>query len=308
MASIKYQPDNRPLFLLEQGLELMNYSSGTWIVVFINRIKGPLTEKIVRQALDMTQWRHPRLNCRIVGPLDNLRFECEGTGNIPLRVVNNRHWQDIVLEELNRKIDNNQVLMRAALLQSDRENLISYLITTIHHAIIDGLSGIQLQQEILTNCQNVASGKHPIQRPRLSALPPVEELLPERMRGFKSRIRTRFYLPLSLLTTLWHRPQSLDFEKYLPVALRRCGMVHRQLDEALTHQLLKTCKNKKTTIQAALCAAMLFSTTRKIPVGNKRGVCVSCITTLDLRRRLTPPISEEHLGILASTIISHPAN
>ncbi len=301
--SIKHHPDDRPLSIPEQGFELLSRSSRSWVAMFISCIRGPLTEKIVRRALDMIQSRHPRLNVRIVGPDDNLRFESEGTAQIPLRVVNNEQWQDIVLEELNQNIDSHQVLMRAVLVYS--ENGRCYLITTIHHAIVDGLSGIRLQQEILTNCQNITSGEQMPQVERVSALPPFEALLPETLHGFKDRGKMLFDSVLFLLKTLWFRPKSLGFEKCVPVALRRTGLVQKQLDEALTQQLLKTCKKKNITVQAALCAAMLFAITRKMSVGKKSKLCASCGTSIDLRRRLTPPISDEHLGAMVSTLMSY---
>lgn len=301
--SIKHHPDDRPLSIPEQGFELLSRSSRSWVAMFISCIRGPLTEKIVRRALDMIQSRHPRLNVRIVGPDDNLRFESEGTAQIPLRVVNNEQWQDIVLEELNQNIDSHQVLMRAVLVYS--ENGRCYLITTIHHAIVDGLSGIRLQQEILTNCQNITSGEQMPQVERVSALPPFEALLPETLTGFKARIKMRLDSVRFLLKMLWFRRKSLDFEKCVPLVLRRTGLVQKQLDEALTQQLLKTCKKKNITVQAALCAAMLFAITRKMSVGKKSKLCASCGTSIDLRRRLTPPISDEHMGAMVSTLMSY---
>lgn len=76
--------DNRELVAVEQGLEILNRCAGTFNVVTISRVKGPLSEEIVRQALDLIQDRRPRLNSRIVGSLDSLRFEGGGM-QIPLR-------------------------------------------------------------------------------------------------------------------------------------------------------------------------------------------------------------------------------
>jgi len=91
------------------------------------------------------------------------------------------------------KIDSSQGLMRAVLVQTSNENNINYLITTVHHAIIDGLSCIRLHQEILTYCQQIASGTQISQLPHLSALPPIDALLPKSMKGFKGLIKSRFF-------------------------------------------------------------------------------------------------------------------
>ncbi|GAB4208568.1 MAG: hypothetical protein Fur006_67550 [Coleofasciculaceae cyanobacterium] len=139
--------NNRKLVALEQAMEILNRRAGSYNVVTASRIKGPLSEELVRQALDLVQRRHPRLNSRIVGTLDNLRFETQGTRKIPLRVVNkfhNEQLQDVVVEEMNEKIDSGKVLVRAVLVHIESEDNTSYLLTTIHHAITDALSGIRL--------------------------------------------------------------------------------------------------------------------------------------------------------------------
>jgi hypothetical protein len=306
MTQIKNNPiENRPLSSYETHLEILNRNYSTWFIVFISRIKGPLHEEIVRQALDLIQCRHPHLNSRLIGSLDNLRFDSERTQKIPLRVVNVESWQKIAVEELNEKIDSHQGLMRAVLVQTSHESNINYLITAVHHAIIDGLSCIRLHQDILTYCQQIASGTQITQLPRLSALPPIDALLPKSMKGFKGFIKSRFFLWKLMLKTLWYQPETLGFEKYVAVELRRCNLIHRQLNKTLTQRLSNVCKNKKTTVQAALCAAMLFTTAKKIVHLKKRTrVHVNCRSAVNLRRRLNPVISHEELGMLASVLPS----
>ena len=297
--------EDRPLSSYETHLEILNHNYSTWFIVFISRIKGRLYEEIVRQALDLVQCRHPHLNSRIVGSLDNPHFDSKGTYKIPLRVVKTASWQKIVTEELNEKIDSSQGLMRAVLVQPSNENNINYLITTVHHAIIDGLSCIRLHQDILTYCQQIASGTQINQLPYLSTLPPINTLLPKSMKGFKGFIKSRFFLWKLMLKTLWYQPETLGFEKYVAVKLRRCGIIHKQLNKTLTQQLNNVCKSQKTTVQAALCAAMLFATATKIAHLKKRTkVHVNCRSAVNLRRRLNPIISHEELGMLASVLPS----
>jgi len=307
--------NNRRLSSQEQGFELLNRYSGTWVVVLVSRIKGPLSEDIVRQALDLVQRRHPRLHSRIVGLKGNLCFESEGTQKIPLRLVDKEvPWQEVVLEELNNKIESRQGLMRAVLVRSDKHN-VGHLITTIHHVIIDGLSGIRLHQEILTYMQKIASGEQISQVPGLSALPPVDALLPDSMKkGFKGAIKGLLFFGRLLFKTVWYRPKTLELEACVPLELRRCGMVHLELEVALTQQLVNTCKQKKTTVQAALCAAMLFVAAKKIRLTTVR---VSCNSVVDLRKRLDfsphpgplsngerARVSDENLGVLASGLMT----
>ncbi len=300
--------NNRQLVPMEQAMEILNRRAGSYNVVTASRIKGPLREELVRQALDLVQRRHPRLNSRIVGALDNLRFETEGTQKIPLRVVNKLHndqWQEVVVEEMNEKIDSSKVLLRAVLVHIESEDSTSYLLTTIHHAITDGLSGIRLHSELLTYCKSLASGERISQISTLPALPPVEELMPESMKGFRGRLNGILFLLRLTLKQLWNRPKTLGFEKCVPIELRRCGMIHRQLDEKLTQQLVELCRQEKTTVQGALCAAMLLAAARRITAVQKTDVCfLSCESYVDLRRRLKPVVSDQNMGVLASFLTS----
>jgi NRPS condensation-like uncharacterized protein len=299
--------NNRKLVALEQAMEILNRSAGSYNVVTASRIKGPLSDELVRQALDLVQRRHPRLNSRIVGTLDNLRFETQGTRKIPLRVVNkfhNEQWQDVVVEEMNEKIDSSKVLVRAVLVHIKSEDNTSYLLTTIHHAITDALSGIRLHSELLTYCQSLASGDRITHVSSLPVLPSVEELLPESMKGFRGTIKSVLFLLRLTLQHLWHQPKTLGIEKDVSLELRRCGLVHRQLDEELTQQFVELCRQEKTTVQGALSAAMLWAAARNITAGNKTKVCLSCESYVDLRRRLKPIISDENMSVLASSVTS----
>ncbi|HEY9845252.1 MAG TPA: hypothetical protein V6D03_03555, partial [Candidatus Caenarcaniphilales bacterium] len=175
--------------------------------------------------------------------------------------------------------------------------------TTVHHAISDGLSCVRLHAEILTYCQHIASEPIP-QVACLSALPPLESLLPESMKGIRGVMNNVFFLLRLGFQTLRSQPKTLGFEKYVPIESRRSGMVHRKLDKSLTQQLVAYCKQQKTTVQGALGAAMLFAVARQITAGEKIPVCVSCRSIVDLRKRLEPVVSDEHLGVLASSVIS----
>lgn len=299
--------NNRKLVALEQAMEILNRSAGSYNVVTASRIKGPLSEELLRQALALVQRRHPRLNSRIVGSLDNLWFETEGTQKIPLRVVNkfhNEQWQEVVVEEMNEKIDSSQVLMRAVLVHIEGEDNTSYLLTTIHHAITDALSSIRLHSELLTYCQSLASGEHITHISSLPVLPSVEELLPESMKGFRGTINSMLFLLRLTLQHLWHQVKTLEIEKIVPLELRRCGMIHRQLDEKLTQQFVALCRQEKTTVQGALSAAMLLAAAKKITAENQTEVCVSCESYVDLRRRLKPVVSDTNMSVLASSVTS----
>ncbi len=297
--------DNRKLAPNEQSMEILNRCAGSYNVVTISRIKGNLSKEIVRQALDLIQSRHPRLNSRIVGTLDNLHFE-SGADKIPLRVAyqkDNEQWLEVVLEELNKPIQSDKGLARTVLISLRGEN-ISYLLTILHHAISDGLSTVQLHSEILTFCGKIAAGKIEDDISSLLPLPDIQELMPKSMQGKVGAIKGILSLLRLKLKLLWYRPETMSFQKSVPIELRRCGMVYRKLNKQIITQLVELCRKEKTTVQGALCAALLFAAARIIRDDNKENLRLSCSSSIDLRKRLKPEVNRENLGILASAITS----
>ncbi len=300
--------NDRNLGCLEQVMEKLNSRAKTWNIVTISRIKGPLSAEILRQALDISQRHHPQLNSRIVRSRNKLCFQTEGTTKIPLRVVEkfvHEQWQEVVQEEMNQAIDSSKCLMRVVLVHFQSNSHENYLITTGHHAVGDGLSSIRLHSEILTYCQQIFSGQPINPVPSLIALPPIEELLPTWTKSFKTKISNTLFLLQLGLQKIWHRPQNLGFEKYLPIAQRSSDIVHRQLEPELTQQLIDCCRQANTTVNSALCAAMMFIVASKIAkTKNKdQDIRVNCLSYLDLRRQLESHISDEQMTTLASSVM-----
>lgn len=299
---------NRALSVIEQAMELLNRQNGSFNIVTISRIKGEISEGILRQALDAVQGIHPLLGSRIIGTLDNLEFTSEGTEKIPLCVTlqcETESWQDVVREELNKTIDSSNVLLRCTLLYKQSELNSSYLITTVHHAIADGLSCMSLQSKILKYYQLIASGNPiDIDVDCVPALPSLEELLPQWMKGKKGVNKGKWFLLKMKLQMLLHKPERLESEETVPLEFRSCGMTHRFLEKELTQKLIELCRQKNTTVQGALCAAMLLTVANQIRMGTPRSANVSCRSYVDLRRRLEPPVSHENLGFLASSLTS----
>lgn len=297
---------NRALSVMEQAMELLNRQKGSFNIVIISRIKGEISEEILRQALDTVQSIHPLLSSRIIGTLDNLEFTSEGTEKIPLSVVvqnPNESWEDVVREELNKTIDSSSCLLRCVLIYKQSEIKTSYLIATVHHAISDGLSCISLLSEILKYYQIIACG-NPIDVDCVPALPPLDQLLPKWMQGDRGFSEGKEFLLKSQSKMLLHKPESLESGETVSLESRSCGMTHRFLEKELVQKLIELCHQENTTVHGALCAAMLLTVANEIKRKEARKINVSCRSYVDLRRRLEPPISHANMGFLASFLTS----
>ncbi len=300
---------DRKLAPSEKIMEFLNRCSGSFNVVTISRIRGKLTAEIVTQALGLIQSRHPRLNSRLVGALDSLQFEL-GVASIPLRVVqkhSTEQCQEVIVEELNQAIDSDKYLMRCVLIKFSDDRL-NYLVTTLHHAISDGLSTIQLHSEILTYCQKIVADTMDSNMAFLEPLPDIQELFPKSMQGEIGKIKSILFLLRLKLKLSLHRPKTLKFEQCVPIESRRCGIVQRKLNAAVTTKLIALCRKQGTTVQGALCAAMLMAAGEEISKENSHrtieNLPLSCRSFVDLRQHLKPEIHRENLGILVSSITS----
>ncbi len=283
--------ENRKLIPFEEAMKMLTRSiSGN--LVTISRVGGGLTEKILRQALDLLQIRHPFLNCHIIGSPGDLHFKTEGTPKIPLRIVeienlNTEDWQSVAIEEINNQIDSEKVLMRAVLIKTLDSN-VNYLIITLEHIICDGISIVYLMSELLSICGQILSENKIPSISKLPMLPSLDDLLP------KVEIK-------------WHNQQidkeikTLEVEQDLPLELRKTGLVHKKLAPEITKVIISSCKEEHATVNGALCAAMMLAVADKIKDKDKN-LFLSCFSAINLRQRINPPISNHDLALLASSL------
>ena len=297
---------NRKLGQLEETMETLNQRAKTWNLVTISRIQGNIQETILRRSLDIIQYRHPALNSHIINSKKSYYYQSKDIGKLPLEVVNIREiqeWEAVVNAEMNQVIDSNKYLVRVVLIKILNQQNINYLITTTHHAITDGLSSIQLHSEILTYYQKITEGKSIPAVTTLEALPPIEKLLPAWTNTFQGKLG-RILLLLNLaFQKYWNQPKTLRVEKYVPISVRRCEIIHRQLSEESTQQFIQQCRQENTTVQSALCAALMLTVSKQLTKSHEDNIRVSCLSYLDLRRRLQPEISQENMTVLAASIM-----
>lgn len=295
----------------EQILTNLNQLACTWNIVIVSRIRGLLDEKTLGQAFELVRQRHPILNCRIVKSSKNFYFESsQEMPKVPLRIIKDfggNIWEEIAQQELNTKIDPQECLLRAVIVYPLEEQDVTYLIMSLHHAVADGQSSMQLHSEILTYCQQIVQGLPIIldTNDSLPILPPVESFLPKWTRGLTGLVISQLYLLYLVLQKNWHRPKTFEFEKYQPIELRRCKVIHRQLDPEITKALITLSRKENTTVHAALCAAMILTAARKMNEDNSKEICISCKSTVNLRKRLVTPICNNQMGPFASLLMSY---
>ena len=288
--------NDRPLVDLEKALELLQRETNSLHVVVVGKIKGFLDPEVLRRSLLFVQLRHPLLNSHIVGPLDHLMFKTEGTEKIPLEVILNsepEYWQTIFVNELNTKLENQKVLLRATLIKPTEKSTTNYLITRIHHGVIDGISAVHLYSEILSFCQKIVSENQIPEFEKLGPPPCLEKIIAD----YTVENNTE-----SLISELELPIDTLPFEKYVPFKQRTCGLIQKQLNASLTQQLIQRCKSEKVTVQGAICSAMMLALAKYLEPEDKE-FYFSCLDAVDMRRRLNSPIGNEQMTFLVSSLV-----
>ena len=288
--------NDRPLVDLEKALELLQRETNSLHVVVVGKIKGFLDPEVLRRSLLFVQLRHPLLNSHIVGPLDHLMFKTEGTEKIPLEVILNsepEYWQTIFVNELNTKLENKKVLLRATLIKPTEKSTTNYLITRIHHGVIDGISAVHLYSEILSFCQKIVSENQIPEFEKLGPPPCLEKIIAD----YTVENNTE-----SLISELELPIDTLPFEKYVPFKQRTCGLIQKQLNASLTQQLIQRCKSEKVTVQGAICSAMMLALAKYLEPEDKE-FYFSCYDAVDMRRRLNYPIGNEQMTFLVSSLV-----
>ena len=279
---------NRPLTTVERSFLEM----GRFIVmnpVVLVRCAGHVDHAVLTEVVHRVQARHPVLNVRLV-PGERPWFGAHGTPPAEVRCVPRADadtWRAEVHRALNEPFDpRRDAQLRVILVQGDDR---CEILCVTDHLTADGRSGLFVLRDIL----------------RLLANPDlVLPTLPARA-SFDARLPRAWWLPrtsasfLSLLAEQhrarlaargWTPPHRFPEERPAVAVLE-----HR-LPPDLTARLLARCRAEGCTLQAALMAAATIALAGEVCPG--RTGTLGCITPIDVRRRLSPPVGDD-FGIYA---------
>ncbi len=284
---------NRKLGLVENFFNIV-HDLGGMIDVNLIRVEGSINGAILQQTLDVLQKRHPLLQVHIVKSADGVYFQSHRTTKIPLSIIDKQdenQWLKVAQDELHQKFPNNtNPLCRVILLRSTIPGGMSEIIVTFHHAIIDGISSITFINELLSYYDKIKVEGYLSNIPIMEFLPPVEERLNKNLINQTKNKKTAHK---SL------KPQ-IFIETEAPPTERKTHFVTHSFSQEITLRLKQRCKQEKTTIHGALCAAMLLGTA-KIAFDNT-SINLSCGSNINLRKYCQPEISPKSLGCFVSTV------
>ena len=268
------------------------------------RIKGSLSENVLRQAVDLLQERHPFMRLSIVEQHDELYFNDENVGKIPILVG---HLEDnevairhkIEAEIMHRFDDVRLPLFRFSLLHIAGNATEFYLFINGHHAVIDGASYMNLHKEILEFCAALAEGKMPenttlLEKKSYNSL----DYFDKKLFSLGSKFQFARYVFRQIKNDI-RKPdkQILKLDENLEQK-GQTGIFQTQIDAKYISPIIKKARTHQTTLHGAICAAVMLAEYEfyQKNVAEEEKIHFKCFSPVDLRPLMQPKLAYEHLG------------
>jgi|JFJP01.1.fsa_nt_gi Uncharacterized protein containing a NRPS condensation (elongation) domain len=288
---------SRKLGLVEMWMAL-GHDVGGGLIVNLVYLEGILTPDVVQQALKLVQQRHPMLQVYIVESEDGLYFQSPGITEIPLQVIYKQHENEAIKlaeKELHTKFTQGKnPLCRLTLLYSHQHQNTCEMIITFHHGIVDGISCMRFIDDLLFYYQQINEGENISQVESLEFIPPIETLVNYNIPTQNPRENHQLANEQQTL------PPQLIIEHQASANERLTRMLPRMLSQEKTQILIDKCKQEKTTVHGAMCAAMLFAAAKLLSIDTQ--VNFSYGLPVNLRKYCEPEITDQNLGCFISVL------
>jgi NRPS condensation-like uncharacterized protein len=258
------------------------------IVTMVARIKGNVTEEMLKNAVTQVQQRHALLRVRIKQDNEHaLWFTSEGVQEIPIEIVTRKSENDwIKIHAEASKIPyefETHPAIRFILVQSPK---VSELIILCHHIICDGMSLAFLARDLMVHLGDPAREVKVLPAPEPITLDnlPGDVSLSGLVKFFINRIKRKWAEEIvffdqkdyeALTKTYWDNYHHEVFSV--------------ELSEAETADLVARCRKENVTVNSALTAAL--SGAQSFVLGEKPHHAKTVIAA-SLRERLPNPPGE----------------
>lgn len=275
-------------------LERFIYGDGTVPknITFTVKLRGGLSEQALRHALAKVQAKHPLLTVGVQEDSKGRPWFVTPTPmpEIPLRIAERTSEEDW-MRESEKECAVPFDLQRGPLLRMVwiRSAVVSDLIMVCHHCICDGASIVTLFREILmlADQPNLEIGQY-------ESFNSIEDLVPQLILSDKKNQRKGKITAAFLRLFLFFMGSKKE------IRWGKDYTVRWKLDKASTAALIRRCKEERTTVHAALCAAFLWAF-RDVK-GEKARNQVFC--PVNLRRYITEIKDDMLFGFASSTTLS----
>lgn len=258
------------------------------IVTMVARIRGSVSESMLRSAVSKIRQRHANLRVRIIEDDDrDPWFTSDGAKGIPVEIVpreSDDHWIKVVQESCQIPFEfDAQPAIRFILAQSP---VTSELIILCHHIICDGMSLAYLARDLMDHLGDPTRAVELLPNP----VPIDRENIPEDV-----SVNAVIRFVINRMNRKWEDEKLVfDQEDYRNLTEAYWRHYHHrmlpvELSEAQTLALVERCRNEGVTVNSALSTAFVGAQAMvqgEKPYHSSIGVAGS------LRDRLQRPVGE----------------
>lgn len=284
----------------------LSSSLGSVNTLRVAHLRGPLTRGLLEATFAWLQKKHPLLQVRVEEAHGELSFTSEGVGAIPVG------WEsvagDAAFIALCERILNEPIgwaegpLVRVVGVENAARPGRAAVLLAFHHAVNDSTSSTQLITQMLALLSRFARGEAVEDPETLPLLAPSDRLLPDDFRGLDGIRRVAGFLYRQVTREFLMRPVLLRLKRDVRIeGPRTTHMLCRTLTEASTRDIEEATRSQGTTVQGALCAAMLLAGYRMAHV-HLPAVNYRLFSFVNMRAMLEPPVHKESVGCYVSMI------
>lgn len=270
-------------------------------------LRGPLDEEMLNKGLAWVQRRHALLNVRIFEPRGAPPFfDPRGAPPIALQVVSRRgaeDWKAVEHDLINRPFGPEEGLCRAVWLRGE-DGGESELLISHHHVIADAQSAVIMARDLLCALDRLSRREELPPPPPPALAPPFEVLL----RPALPFLRRFGYMTRFFFHDLWRRlvlrPRKLLLDQTAPFQERSLRVIHLRLQPDEVRAICQAARERGTTMQGALGAALLRSCAGE--VGQGRGQAqgmarLGFFSTVGMRDYIDPGLADA-MGLYVSQV------
>lgn len=258
------------------------------IVTMVARIRGRVTEGMVRDALAKARLRHPNLRaCIVEDENGNPWLTSEGAGEIAVECVpreGDDHWIELAQASCRIPFEfDARPAIRFLLVQAPGA---SDLVILCHHILCDGLSLAYLARDLLLHLGDPARAVQALPDP----VPIDRDNVPAGV-GVNPVVR----LVINRMNRRWHKEEVVfDQEDYRALneaywSTYRHHLLPVELAEAETVALVDHCRRQEVTVNSALATAFVAA---QVAVQGEQPFHKSMGVAASLRDRLPRPAGE----------------
>ncbi|MGB1206320.1 MAG: phthiocerol/phthiodiolone dimycocerosyl transferase family protein [Chitinophagales bacterium] len=268
------------------------------------RIKGPLSESLLRKTLDLLQIRHPLTKISIVENRNELYFTDKNVGKIPLIVDKVENTAEAIrtkieAEALHRFDDASLPLFRTSLIAVENETDDYILLLNTHHAVIDGVSYMNYGKELLAICAALAAGKTPENiAPLAKKSYNSIDFFDKKLFSLGSKFQFAGYVFRQIKNDIRKPDKQILKAAENENAIAKTGIYSMYIDGKHISAIIKKARIHQTTLHGAVCAALMLAEYEfyQKNVEQQEKIHFKCFSPVDLRPFIQPKLAAKHLG------------